>query len=382
MHLYNFIDYCGMLTDKSRLEAYVRALKDVITPESVVLDLGAGTGVFSILACDFGAKKVYAVEVNPWIKLLEEVIKERGYVSKIEIIQKLSNEIELEEKANVLVSDIHGGFPLHESSIETIMDARDRLVTNDVVLIPRKETIYFGISQSEEIYRKNVNIYLQDFHGFKVPSSERFVINRWFRATDENEVLLSEPGVFAEIDYRTINRTSFSNRLEWEITADGTAHGLRGWFENELSDNSGVSNAIEFKDTTYATPFFPFEKPVELKKGDTVSAEIAANYEKGNYTWSWRTKFFEQGDKLKTGFNQSVVASLFLDPQTVLKQSEYFVPTHNKTAEIDLFILSSMDGEIMHGDISDALLEKFPEKFRNFGEALDYVSELSQKYSN
>ncbi|MGI8669183.1 MAG: 50S ribosomal protein L11 methyltransferase [Aridibacter sp.] len=121
MHFYNFVGYCSMLTDEKRLGTYVEALKEVINSESVVLDLGAGTGIFSILACEFGAKKVYSVEVNNLINLLKDVVKEKSYESQIEIIQKYSTEIELEEKANVLISDIHGGFPLFESSIDPIL---------------------------------------------------------------------------------------------------------------------------------------------------------------------------------------------------------------------------------------------------------------------
>ncbi len=383
MHFYNFIDYCGMLTDKKRLDAYVRALKDAINSDSIVLDLGAGTGIFSVLACDFGAKKVYAVEANPLIKLLDNVIGERGYESKIEVIQEFSNEIDLKEKANVLISDIHGGFPLHESSIETIIDARKRLLTNDAVLIPRKETIYFAVSQSSKIYEENVTKYLQDFHGFKISSSERFVHNRWFGAKDEDEKLLTGSQMFAEINYRTIEETSFTAELEWKITEDGTAHGLRGWFENELSDDNGVSNAIGIEETTYAKPFFPFQEPVDVKKGDVVLTQISANYEKGNYTWSWKTKILEQGsvNKIKANFTQSVLASMFIDPKVMLKQSEYYVPNKNETAAIDLFIINSMDGEMMHGDTADALLEKYPKKFKSFDESLEYVAEISRKYS-
>ena len=383
MHFYDFVSYCSMLTDEKRLDSYVKALKETITPDSVVLDLGAGTGIFSILACDFGAKKVYSVEVNPLIKLLDDVIKERGYQDRIEIIQKFSSKIELEEKANVMVSDIHGGFPLFESSIETIIDARERLLTPDRVLIPRNETIYFAVSQAEEIYRSNVRRYLEDFHGFSIPSAERLVFNRWFSAKSKEEKLLSDSDVFAHIDYRTINETSFAKEFNWIIKEDGIAHGLRGWFENELSDGYGVSNSIEVEHTTYSSPFFPFEREVEVKQGDIVSAMVSAKYEKGDYAWSWKTDIYEAGDKtkVKAQFNQSVLASMYIEPDVVLKQSEYFVPNRNENAEVDLLILNSMDGEAMHGDIADALVEKYPDRFKKFEDALEYTAAFSQRYS-
>ncbi len=282
-----------------------------------------------------------------------------------------------------MVSDIHGGFPLFETSVETKIDARERLLIKDAVIFPRKETIYFAVSQSEEIYNANVKRYLEEFHGFSIPSAERLVFNRGFSAKDENEKLLTDSGVFAEIEYRTVTETSFEKQFEWEILEDGMAHGLRGWFENELTDGNGVSNGIDVKDTTYSSPFFPFEREVEVEKGDVVSAYVSAKYEKGDYAWSWKTDIFEGDDKSrpKAQFNQSVLASMYIEPNVVLKQSEYFVPNRNELAEIDMLVLQMMDGEAMHGDIADALLERYPLKFKTFETALEYTASFSQKYS-
>jgi protein arginine N-methyltransferase 1 len=372
-----------MLTDKNRLDGYVKALKEIIKPDSVVLDLGAGTGVFSVLACEFGAKKVYSVEVNHLINLLRDVIKERGLESKIEIIQKLSTDIELKQKANVLVSDIHGAFPLYESSIETIIDARERLLTPDAVMIPKRETIFFAVSMADEIYKKNVSRYLEDFYGFKIPSAERLVYNQYFSAKDKGEKLLTKPGVFAEIDYRTVTETSFTNQIELEIQEDGIAHGLRGWFENVISDGNSVTNAIDVEETTYASPFFPFENEVQVKTGDIVSVNISAKYQSGDYNWSWQTQIFEQGDadNVKASFNQSQLAAMYLDPNNLIKKSEYFTPVKNETAKIDLLVLNSLDGEMMTGDIADLLVEKYPEKFKTSEESLEYTYSLLQRYS-
>ncbi|MEZ5344157.1 MAG: 50S ribosomal protein L11 methyltransferase [Pyrinomonadaceae bacterium] len=383
MHFYDFVGYCSMLTDERRVNAYVDALKQTINNDSIVLDLGAGTGIFSILACDFGAKKVYAVEVNPLIKLLNDVIKDRGYESRIEVIQELSNKVNLDEKANILISDIHGGFPLYESSIETIIDARDRLLADDAIILPKKEKIFFAVSQAEEIFEKNVKRYLREFHGFSIPSAERLVFNRWFSARSDTEKLLSDAGLFCEIDYRTITEPGFSTLIRLEITEDGIAHGLRGWFENELIEGIGISNSIEIENTTYSSPFFPFQEEVEVKKGDVVSALITAKYEKGDYAWSWKTDIFEAGDesKVKAQFNQSLLAAMYIEPGVILKQSEYFVPSRNENAEVDSLILGAMDGENMHGDIADLLVEKYPERFKKFEDALEYTAAVSQRYS-
>lgn len=382
MHFYDFVSYCGMLTDSARLDAYVGALTEIITPESVVLDLGAGTGVFSVISCELGARKVYAVEVNPLIKLVQETAAARGIADRLEIIQKHSGEVELEEKANVLVTDIHGAFPLYESSIETIIDARERLLTDDAILLPSRETIYFAVSEAEDIYEKQVSRYLREFHGFKIPASDRLVRNRWVSMRSEHESLLTPAAVFAEIDYREVEDTSFSAEMEWTIERNGVAHGLRGWFENVLYGDHGVSNSIDARDSTYAAPFFPFEHPVEVIEGDRVTARVAATYDSGDYAWSWRTAFRgPEGPQVKAEFNQTVMASLVIDPKAALKRSEYFAPKLGLEGEIDSLILTKMDGETLSGDIADLLIEKYPEKFGSFEEAIERVYSMTGRYS-
>ena len=54
--MYSLRDYGDMIVDHLRMDAYAQALKSVIRPETVVLDIGAATGIHSLLACKFGAK--------------------------------------------------------------------------------------------------------------------------------------------------------------------------------------------------------------------------------------------------------------------------------------------------------------------------------------
>src|SRR3954454_2492869 len=49
----------SMALDRVRNDAYADALRAVVTPSSVVLDLGAGTGVHGLMAARMGARRVY-----------------------------------------------------------------------------------------------------------------------------------------------------------------------------------------------------------------------------------------------------------------------------------------------------------------------------------
>ena len=64
------------LNDHNRNKAFEKALNNTITPESVVLDIGAGAGILSLMAARAGAKHVYAVEIKPMVaEAAREIIK-------------------------------------------------------------------------------------------------------------------------------------------------------------------------------------------------------------------------------------------------------------------------------------------------------------------
>jgi protein arginine N-methyltransferase 1 len=53
-----------MLEDTQRMKAFEDAIKEVVIPGSVVVDLGTGTGILAKWALEAGAARVYGIEVN------------------------------------------------------------------------------------------------------------------------------------------------------------------------------------------------------------------------------------------------------------------------------------------------------------------------------
>jgi hypothetical protein len=58
-------DHESLLGDRLRNQAFHRALKQYVTPDTCVLDIGSGTGLWAIVAARLGAKKVVAIEQEP-----------------------------------------------------------------------------------------------------------------------------------------------------------------------------------------------------------------------------------------------------------------------------------------------------------------------------
>ena len=71
--MYSIADYGAMIADEVRMGAFVRALRQAVKPGAVVIDIGTGTGIFALLACRFGARRVYAIEPSDAIQVAREI---------------------------------------------------------------------------------------------------------------------------------------------------------------------------------------------------------------------------------------------------------------------------------------------------------------------
>lgn len=85
--MYSIAGYGRMIADSVRMEAYSRALRQCIRPSSVVIDLGAGTGIFSLLTCQYGARRVYAIEQDDAISVARAHAAANGYADRIVFVQ-------------------------------------------------------------------------------------------------------------------------------------------------------------------------------------------------------------------------------------------------------------------------------------------------------
>jgi precorrin-6B methylase 2 len=135
------LEHARMLHDNRRTGDYLAALVAAVRPGDVVLDIGTGSGVLSVAAARAGARRVYAVEATDIGAIAAQVFVVNGVEDRVTLLTGWSRQIELPEKADLLVAEIIGNEPLEEEILETTLDARQRLLKPGARLIPHALTL-------------------------------------------------------------------------------------------------------------------------------------------------------------------------------------------------------------------------------------------------
>jgi protein arginine N-methyltransferase 1 len=387
--MYSLGEYGDMIADKVRMDPYAYALKAIVKQDSVVLDIGTGTGIHALLACKFGARKVYAIEKDDAIHLAKELALENGYADRIEFFQDISTHVTLPEKADVIVSDLRGVLPLYDGHIPAIIDARQRHLAPGGVLIPKRDTIWVSLIEAGDVYT-NLTTPWDAPYGMSMKKAEKIVLNDWFEKTSETfnkDSLLMEPQIWAVIDYASIENPDVSgSTLIQSATRDGTAHGLLVWFDGEITEGIRVLNGptAEKVAEVYGCGFFPLLEPVSIAKGDTIVLRLQAELVKGHYLWRWHTHILAGDDPqaTKAKFEQSTDRDNPLESAELHKRILNFKPARNEAGDIDFFILGMMDGRKTVDQIAGQAHRKYPQRFETQREAQLYVNDLAKDFGH
>ena len=377
--MYNVLAYGKMIADGPRTDAYVTALRNTIGPNSVVIDLGSGPGLFALIACRLGARRVFAIEPDNIIQVGRDAARELGLSDRIEFIQNVSMKVTLPEQANVIVSDLHGILPFFKHHIPAIIDARSRLLAPGGVLIPSLDRLWAAVVEAPAQYSNLVSPWEGNGNGVVLSSARNLAVNIGGKIRVAPENLLGEPVCWHELDYHQVEEANVCEKFSLSIDRKGTAHGLAVWFDAELP-GAGFSNTPGSAELIYGNAFFPFQQPLEVLQEDRIDVRLEAHLIGDDYTWRWDTTLLSPQGNAKCSFKQSTLFGVPLSASNLRKRAGSYVPEPNEEGAITGFVLSQMDGKNSNEQIAAQLLKHFSHRFRDHNDALDAVFEVSDKY--
>ena len=117
-----------------------------------------------------------------------------------------------------------------------------------------------------------------------------------------------------------------------------------------------------------------------VQPGDHVHTRLAARLFKGSHLFRWDTRISAADGSLRARYAQSTFKAQSTSISELRKAGADYVPALNEDGKVVSAVLGAMTGGQRLQEIADALLARFPERYKAPSQALDEVSRLSQKY--
>lgn len=265
-----------MMNDHRRNEAYEAAIRRAVTPNSLVLDIGTGAGLLSMMAARAGARHVVTCEMTaPVAAKARQIIARNGLQDRITVHNKRSQQLvvgaDLPEKADVLVSEIFDSDLLSEGVLPSLEDAHARLVKPDAKIIPRAASAMVALVGGDQLQRM---ICVDRAAGFDVGPFNEFMPERFiFDGQRFRFDWLSDPIPALSFDFHRTRYPHEHRMVEVKANRSGLCLGVVQWLRIELDETTIFENRPdtppEFT-SGWLHSLYSFAPPVEVKAGQTV----------------------------------------------------------------------------------------------------------------
>lgn len=288
----NVENHHAMLRDSIRMACYRRAIEKAVTANSVVMDLGAGSGILSFFAAKAGARKVYAVEKRPdMVMLATELAKANSLDKVIEFVQNSSHLIQpetLSPRPDLLVAEILGNAILEENVLEFTMDVRDRLLAPGARMIPEGLEIMAAAFDSGASYDRApevdelAEIYGLNFDMLKTVLSQKPTM-KLERFNPAAYTMMSDPASVIHIDFAKLDAPTFTQKFSYKARQDGHINGVCAYFKAHLDGETVLTNSPWAPPTHWTQVVFHFPDRRAVSAGETVTMEMT--YDGGLSLW-------------------------------------------------------------------------------------------------
>lgn len=229
MEIFSTIDLVNQcLIDKERVRAFKKAILKYVKKNSVVLELGVGSGVLSLIAAKAGARRVYGVEIDPFVaNTAIKNIEENGFDNIIEIITGDATRMKfnIKEKIDVVISEVLTTGMVDEQQVNIINNLhRQKIISPKTKIIPCR--IDTKISLVEVNYK---------LYGFNFP----MVRHLWRQYSNNPSFkVLSKKELVSSYYFNRPIEKKFLKEINFKIVKEGVINGLLiesfAWFLKDL----------------------------------------------------------------------------------------------------------------------------------------------------
>ncbi len=362
-------EHLGYVSDSLRLAQYESAIARAIRPGDVVVDLGCGTGILGLMCLKAGASRVYAIDSSFMIGVAEQALTRAGYADRTVFVQGKAHQVELPERADVVICDQVGYFGFDYDIVASLRDAKRRFLKPGGTLVPARLELKLGAIESETCRARAEGWSAQD-----IPPEFRWL--REHAVNSKHAVDLGEGEVLAEsalasIDLYADNPDFHSWQAELRVERDGVLHGIAGWFDCELARGVWMSNSPRAGLMIQRhQAFLPIAEPVAVKAGDSIRASVMARPD--DHVIAWRVDIPACG----RSFSHSTWQGELLSPQRIAQRNPQHIPKLSRLGIARTCVLSYCDGKRTAREIEQAVLRDHPDLLPSSGEIARFVAQV------
>ena len=259
-----------IVRDEVRNAAYEAALRRAVGPETRVLEIGAGTGLLSMMAARAGAAEVVACEMNLAVAdAAARVVAANGLAGRVRIVPKKSQDLDPEADlggpADLLLSEIVSNDMLREGVLPAMEDAAARLLKPGGRMIPALGAVRVALAWWEDLAAQGAG----QAAGVDLTAFDSLIrLPLHVKSDDASLALRSEAADLMLFDFASGGPFP-PQQAEAVLVAQGEANGIVQWIRLELDAGTAYENSpgCGFQ-SCWACLFTPLLRPAAA--GETV----------------------------------------------------------------------------------------------------------------
>lgn len=277
-----------MLKDSVRTTSYMRAILDNshLFNGKTVMDVGCGTGVLSIFAAKAGAKKVYAVECSKIVDQARMIIEANGFSDVIEVLETKVEDMNLDDKVDIIISEWMGYFLFYESMLDTVLHARDHWLKEGGLMFPDKATLY--VCAIEDAHYKSEKIdFWDNVYGLNMSCIKNVALTEPLVDTVEPEQVMTNVCAVLPLDTTTVKKDELAFAVPFRLTAirPDYAHALVVYFDVSFSHCLKPVSFVtgpNVKPTHWKQTVLYLDRALPMEPGETISGTLACRPNRKN----------------------------------------------------------------------------------------------------
>jgi protein arginine N-methyltransferase 1 len=269
-----------MLKDQVRTNSYRDAilLNRQLFKGKVVLDVGCGTGILCLFAAQAGARRVYGVDCSEIINQAREIVRVNGFEEVVVLIKQKMEDVVLEEKVDIIISEWMGYFLLYESMLETVLVARDKWLRPGGIILPNTARMYLTAIEDEDYKEEKIHFW-DNVYGFNFSCIKTMAISEPLVDSVNQKQVVTSNALIKEIDMYKATKEDVSFTADFSLRAMNTdrLHALVAYFDIEFSS---LHKRIKFSTGPYAKythwkqTIFYFSDYLNIREGEELVGAI------------------------------------------------------------------------------------------------------------